>query len=199
MNKSESKYFNTALRMDEALLALLEEKDLEYITVKEICHRAGVNRSTFYLHYETIADLVDETLEMINQRFRSYFPQQEEEILGNMGNRERENLVLVTWEYLLPYLRFIRDNKKVYRAAFRNPSSMQAHTRYGELKQQILGPILERFEIPAAQRPYYMAYYVEGIIAIVKEWLRQDCADEVEMIADIIESCVRPRDGSHAE
>lgn len=199
MNKSESKYFNTALRMDEALLALLEEKDLEYITVKEICHRAGVNRSTFYLHYETIADLVDEALEMINQRFRSYFPQQEEEVLGNMGSRERENLVLVTREYLLPYLRFIRDNKKVYRAAFRNPSSMQAHTRYGELKQQILSPILERFEIPAAQRPYYMAYYVEGIIAIVKEWLRQDCADEVEMIADIIESCVRPRDGSHAE
>ena len=197
MNKSESKYFNTALRMDEALLALLEEKDLEYITVKEICHQAGVNRSTFYLHYETIADLVNETLEMINQRFLSYFPQQEEEILGNLDSREREELVLVTREYLLPYLRFIRDNKKVYRAAFRNPSSVQAHTRYGELKQHILGPVLERFEIPAAHRPYYMAYYVEGIAAIIKEWLRQDCADEVEMIADIIESCVRPRDDSH--
>ena len=197
MNKSESKYFNTALRMDEALLALLEEKDLEYITVKEICHRAGVNRSTFYLHYETIADLVDETLEMINQRFLSYFPQQEEEVLGNMGSREREELVLVTREYLLPYLRFIQDNKKVYRAAFRNPGSMQAYARYRELKQHILCPILERFEIPVAHRPYYIAYYVEGIAAIIKEWLRQDCGDEVEMIADIIESCVRPRDGSH--
>lgn len=197
MNKSESKYFNTALRMDEALIALLEEKDLEYITVKEICHQAGVNRSTFYLHYETIADLVNETLEMINQRFLSYFPQQEEEVLGNMGSREREELVLVTREYLLPYLRFIRDNKKVYRAAFRNPGSMQAYARYGELKQHILGPILERFEIPAAHRPYYIAYYVEGIAAIVKEWLRQDCTDAVEMIADIIESCVRPRDGSY--
>ena len=87
MNKSESKYFNTALRMDEALLALLEKKDLEYITVKEICHQAGVNRSTFYLHYETIADLVNETLEMINHRFLAYFPQQEEEVLGNMGSR----------------------------------------------------------------------------------------------------------------
>jgi len=74
MNKSESKSFHTALRMDEALIALLEEKDLEYITVKEICRLAGVNRSTFYLHHETIADLVEETLEMINQRFRSYFP-----------------------------------------------------------------------------------------------------------------------------
>ena len=196
MNKSESKYFHTALRMDEALIALLEEKDLEYITVKEICRQAGVNRSTFYLHYETIADLVDETLEMINQRFLSYFPQQEEEVLGNMGGREREKLVLVTREYLLPYLRFIRDHKKVYRAAFRNPSSMGANARYRELKQHILGPILERFEVPAAHRPYYIAYYIEGIAAIIKEWLRQDCGDDVEMIAHIIESCVRPRDGS---
>ena len=80
MNKSESKYFNTALRMDEALIALLEEKDLEYITVKEICRRAGVNRSTFYLHYETIADLTDEAMDMIDRRFESYFPRREEEI-----------------------------------------------------------------------------------------------------------------------
>lgn len=196
MNKSESKYFNTALRMDEALLALLEEKDPEYITVKELCHRAGVNRSTFYLHYETISDLMNETMEMVNRRFLSYFPQQKEEILGNLGSRERKDLILVTREYLLPYLRFIRENKKVYRAAFRNPVSMQSYTRYGELKRHILGPILERFEIPAAHHPYYMAYYIEGIAAIVKEWLRQDCTDEVEMIADIIETCVRPRDGS---
>ena len=105
--------------------------------------------------------------------------------------------MLVTREYLLPYLRFIRDNKKVYRAAFRNPANMQAHTRYGELKQHILLPILERFAIPASHRPYYIAYYVEGIIAIVKEWLRQDCRDEVETIADIIESCVRSGGGGH--
>lgn len=36
MNRSESKYFNTARRMDEALLSLLEEKDFAYITVREI-------------------------------------------------------------------------------------------------------------------------------------------------------------------
>ena len=112
MNKSESKYFNTALRMDEALIALLEEKDLEYITVKEICHQAGVNRSTFYLHYETIADLVNETLEMINRRFLSYFPQQEEDVLGNMDSRERKDLVLVTREYLLPISASSRTTKR---------------------------------------------------------------------------------------
>ena len=199
MNKSESKYFNTALRMDEALIALLEKKDLEYITVKEICHQAGVNRSTFYLHYESIAELLDETMEMINQRFLSYFPREEEAVLGDLEHRELNDLVFVTQEYLLPYLRFIQDNKKVYRAAFRNPSSMQANARYGVLKQRILDPILERFEIPAARRPYYIAYYVEGIAAIVKEWLRHDCGDSVEMIAAIIESCVRPKENHHGQ
>lgn len=41
MNKSESKYFHTALRMNEALISLLEKKDLEFITVKEIAKRPG--------------------------------------------------------------------------------------------------------------------------------------------------------------
>ena len=195
MNKSESKYFNTALRMDEALISLLEEKELEYITVKEICRRAGVNRSTFYLHYETISDLLNEALELIDRRFLSYFPRKEEEVLGNLGSRERGELILVTREHLVPYLRFIRDNKKVYRAVFRNPGSLGAHTRYGELKQRVISPVLERFGIPEPRRPYYIAYYVEGIIAVVKEWLRQDCADAVETIAGILESCVRPADG----
>lgn len=195
MNKSESKYFNTALRMDEALLALLERKDLEYITVKELCQQAGVNRSTFYLHYETIGDLVSETVELVNRRFRSYFPQSEAEILSS---RDEADLILVSRAYLLPYLRFIRDNRRVYRAAFRNPDDMGAYVRYGELKQRVLSPLLERFRIPAAYRPYYIAYYVEGIIAVVKEWLRQDCADEVEMIADIIETCVHPGSGRGA-
>ena len=197
MNRGESKYFNTALRMDEALIELLEEKDLEYITVKEICQRAGVNRSTFSLHYETIADLVNESAEMIGRRFLSYFPRQNEEIWGSVNKREREDLILVTREYLLPYLRFIRDNKRVYRATFRNPGGMQVDQRYEGLKQYILRPILARFEIPEIHQPYYIAYYVEGIMAIIKEWLRKDCSDEIETVACIIEACVRPKGGGY--
>lgn len=41
MNKSESKYFNTALRMDEALIALLEKKDLEYIRLRKSVKKPG--------------------------------------------------------------------------------------------------------------------------------------------------------------
>lgn len=37
-------------------------KKIMNITIKEICKKAGVNRSTFYLHYESIDDLLEETL-----------------------------------------------------------------------------------------------------------------------------------------
>ncbi|MCD7769184.1 MAG: TetR/AcrR family transcriptional regulator, partial [Oscillospiraceae bacterium] len=67
MTKAESKYFNTAKRMDEAFLSLMEKKDFEYITVTEICGKAGVSRSTFYLHYETIGDLLTECVEDMNR------------------------------------------------------------------------------------------------------------------------------------
>ena len=54
-----------ARRMDRAFLDLLDRKDFAYITVKELCQAAGVNRSTFYLHYETMGDLLSESVEAI--------------------------------------------------------------------------------------------------------------------------------------
>ena len=73
MNKSESKYFNTAEKMDKAFLDLLQRKDFSFITVKEICEKAGVNRSTFYLHYETVGDLLEESLEYMQKKFLASF------------------------------------------------------------------------------------------------------------------------------
>ncbi len=195
MNKSESKYFNTALCMNEALIALLKEKDLEYITVKEICEKAGVNRSTFYLHYETIDDLVNEAVENVNKRFMSCFSQNSEDFVGKIGNKDRKDLVFISQEYLLPYLKFISENKNVYRASFRNPNGMKAVERYKYLKEYIINPILERFKVPQEYWKYYTVYYIEGIIAVVREWLNDGCREPVEAIAAIIVECVKPFNG----
>lgn len=196
MKKSESKYFNTALCMDEALIDLLEVKDLEYITVKEICEKAGVNRSTFYLHYETIADLVNEATEHVNQCFQSYFMRDAIDFVDKINNRDLKDLVLITQDYLLPYLQFISENKNIYRAAFRNPNGMQSDAKYRDLKKYILEPILEKFEVPDLFRRYYIVYYMAGVIAIIKEWLTNGCQEPVETIAAIIEECVRPSNGA---
>lgn len=118
MNKSESKYFNTALKMDDALVSLLQEKSLEFITVKEICQRAGVNRSTFYLHYETIDDLLSECVENTGKKFVSYFENSDSAFAENIRNAPLNDLILITPDYLLPYLKFVKENRAVLAAAF---------------------------------------------------------------------------------
>ena len=102
MNKNESKYFNTAILFDEALIYLLEKKDIEYITVKEICNKAGVNRSTFYLHYESINDLLDETMNYINKKFINYFDESARGFIEKIKFASLEDLKLIERKYLNP-------------------------------------------------------------------------------------------------
>ena len=114
MNKNQSKYFNTAIKMDEALLSLLEKKDFAYITIKEICGVAGVNRSTFYLHYENMSDLLEETLRYLNNKFNAYFDMDENETILKIEKGVIEELNFITKRHLEPYLAFIKEHKKIF-------------------------------------------------------------------------------------
>ena len=190
MNKNESKYFNTAILFDEALVYLLEKKDIEYITIKEICNKAGVNRSTFYLHYENVNDLVEETMDYINEKFMKYFNENTKEFIEKIKNSKLEDLKLIEKKYLTPYLTFIKENKKIFKASFNNPSGMKATNRYNHLKKYILIPILDRFNIDEKERNYLLAFYINGLMAIIKEWINTDCKDLISDIEDIIIRCV---------
>ena len=184
MNKNESKYFNTAILFDEALIYLLENKDIEYITIKEICNKAGVNRSTFYLHYENINDLVEETMNYINKKFMNYFNE------NTIKNSKVEDLILIEKKYLTPYLSFVKENKKIFKASFNNPSGMKVNNKYNHLKYYILNPIMDRFNIVEKEKGYLLTFYINGIMAIIKEWIDMDCKDSINDIEDIIIKCV---------
>lgn len=184
MNKSESKYFNTAIKMDKAFLDLLAEKDFEYITVKEICKRADVNRSTFYLHYETIADLLNESVEYISNDFQKYFSKND--IISKINSLPLEELIFIKPDYIIPYLSYVKDNKKLFQTAVLHSGTLQFDKAYKRMFEYIFSPILMRFDIPENERQYIMVFYINGIIALIMEWLKNDCRESVEDIADII-------------
>lgn len=191
MNKSESKYFNTARRMDEAFLELLSQKDLAYITVKEICERAGVNRSTFYLHYETLGDLLSESIEYMNERFESYMLPEAGLMLDRLRDCPLDELDLISPQYLRPYLNYVKENKRLMRLTIENPGPLRQREAYDRVFTHVFTPILERFQVPSKEHGYIMAFYIHGLIAIVSEWIQEDCAAPVEDIIDVIQRCVR--------
>ena len=191
MNKSESKYYNTALLMNQALIELLNKEDYEFITIKEICKKAGVNRSTFYLHYDNIDDLLCESIENTNRNFLSYFVEKRLDI-NKIKENEKDNLILITPEYLLPYLTYIKENKVVYQVSAKHPNLMQSLKKYNLLQKNILYPIFRRFDIKENQQKYFSAYYINGIYAIINEWVQDGCKDDINLILNVIMECVRP-------
>lgn len=190
MNKSESKYFNTALRMDVAFLDILEKKEFPYITVKEICEKAGVNRSTFYLHYESISDLLNESIQYIYKHFLDYMKIETEEFIIKLKECKEQELYLITPKYLNPYLNYIKQHKRLFKTAVENSVVLRMEDAYTEMFQHVFTPILDRFNVENKCRSYMMAYYIHGLMAIISEWLKQDCRDDISYIVDIIIQCV---------
>ena len=128
MAKSQSKYSVCAKLMNEALVALLEKKDFDYITIKEICKKAGVNRSTFYLHYENIYDLLQEVINGLNTQFIKEF--NKKELSENIGSLPVDKLIFITTEYITPYLNFIKDNLKIFKVIYKNPALFKVEENY---------------------------------------------------------------------
>ena len=78
--KTDRRIRKTKAQLRRGLAKLLKEKTIKEITVKELVEEVDINRSTFYLHYTDIYDLLEQTendlkneiLEIVNndQRLR---------------------------------------------------------------------------------------------------------------------------------
>ena len=190
MNKSESKYFNTAVKMDLALISLLEKKPFEYITVSEICEAAGVNRSTFYLHYETVGDLLHEAARYLIDDFLSYFSNDVKSISFNISDCELSELIFICDKYMKPYLTYVKEHKDVFGTVLFHVQTFRFEDVYKRMFEHIFNPILCRFNYPKENRKYVMMYYLNGINAIVLEWIKDDCNKTIEEIESIISACI---------
>lgn len=193
MNRFESKYFNTAILMNEALISLLDKKDFKYITIKDICLKAGVNRSTFYLHYQTIDDLLNECSTYITNKFYNYLNTyiSDKNITSKIDFASIENLYFMTPEYLVPYLTFIKENKKLYSTMMNYSTTLKLDKSYNKMFKEIFNPILERFNVDEYKREYILSFFLSGINSIVRIWLNNDCKEDINKIIEIINTCIR--------
>ena len=194
MNKAESKYFNTAVRFDKALLSLLEKKPFEYVTISELCEEAGVNRSTFYLHYENTADLLKEATAYVLDNFASYFSVDIESITSKYANCDLQELNFINEKYLHPYLSFVKENQRLLAAVLSQPTTFDSKAIFQRLFDDVFQPILDRFHYPKDEQHYVMMFYLNGITAIITEWLKDACGKSIEDISSIIRYCIFGRE-----
>ena len=190
MDKNESKYHNSSIKMNNALINLLDKKDFEDITVKEICQAASVNRSTFYLHYENTYDLLKETIENL---YKDFFSRYDSNLsMDRINNKSNDDLFLITPKYLKPYLSFVQDNKKIFKLMYFKNEVFNGRNMYEDWLDKIFRPILSKFNVKnEEEQSYIMLFHLQGLIGLIMEWVKNDCKMPIDDLINVIQKCIK--------
>ena len=188
MNRSESKFRNTAAKMENALVALLETKDFKDISIVDVCEKAGVNRSTFYSHYDNLYDLLKDTQESVIADFYKSF-----NMSLDLSNMTANELIFITPQYLVPYLTFVKKNRRLYEV-YNNSNAFEVGEMDKRLIENIFIPVYAKNGVTDRRVVEYMShYFISGVSAITMEWVKRGCADDILFICEVISICVRPQ------
>ena len=100
MEKKEDRRVAITRRMlKEALTAMLRETDIYHVSIRELCLRADVNRTTFYKYYgsqfDLLADMEKDMLDFLSAAIRD-------------NASDPEKIVMAACEYLEDHLEFGR-------------------------------------------------------------------------------------------
>jgi AcrR family transcriptional regulator len=163
-----------------ALMALIEQKGFDAISVQDITGRAGLNRATFYLHYRDKQDLLIRTSEQI---FDSLVAEAGPIDPGNLTFEKPPQQVVILFQHLAKHRDFYRvvfgrsgvpafvARMREYLVAFTRPRIASLHTLYSAAV-----PILDDI---------FISEYVAGaLLGIITWWLENDLPHSPEYMAD---------------
>lgn len=108
VNQEDPRVLRTRQLIREAFSILLQKKEFDAITIKDISQGAGINRATFYAHYEDKYALLEEITE---QAFYKMIPKEvmySQEFTDDICNK----LILLTHNYIVTFYKICRWNSK---------------------------------------------------------------------------------------
>lgn len=168
--KNNQRYKVNSEKIETAFLSLLNNKKYENITISDICQTAGINRSTFYAHYNDINDLIIKIESQFAKGTATIF---------NYGERQ-------THEAMIDMFTFVKANKHFYKAFLNIPYVTLAERN---TKIECLKNIGEKFNINQANKMeiYYRAsFFGAGIKEMCRLWLENDCKETPEQMAKLL-------------
>lgn len=182
MNKHQKKYSNTAIKMNQALIALMEKQSFDSITIKSLCEKAGINRSTFYSHYQNLTELLEDTHRYIINLFVEEYQENEPSI---------DHYRSLSDEFLVPYLQVFSRYRHIFLITDFQPASYQLSRENMQLFEEITVPLCNQNGITDLGKISYLSrYYTAGCHAIIMQWLEGGCTESIPYICDLIRFCI---------
>lgn len=179
MNKKGNQRFTqTEQRIKGVFLQLLKEKEFPKISVSEICSRAAIHRTTFYVHYLDVNDLMEKMVADMYLQAMHFFLKQGEKMQGGEsrgdGFRNLFQMILEHQEFFRAYFQMTQNTK-------------WQHMMLPELLEKKAEALYQRMGFASKEELYYhQTFFTAGLTAIIRRWIGRDCQETPEQMSKIL-------------
>jgi len=174
--KQNRKTQYTKMMLKDSLIELMKEKPIPQITIKELCEKADINRSTFYVHYadqyQLLKSIEDETLSWVK-----------EIIAGFSGKLEKKDFIM-NIEKIFEYLIENKNHIQVLMSEqgdidFQRNLLIFIYEQCGTWLMNDLGADVSKSEL-------YFVFLVNGSVGLVQHWLKTGMVETAREMSEFI-------------
>jgi AcrR family transcriptional regulator len=163
----------TQMVLQDALMDLMAVKSISKITIKELCEKADINRTTFYAHYTDQNALLHEIEGDILSSVSK--------VVGSLHNpMDKSSAVRI----IQGCLQYIADNNKQIQILLSERGDIY-------FQKELFTMIYEQCEVMAlattsSATEYYSIFVLNGSIGLIQHWLETGLTKSAEEMAEII-------------
>lgn len=168
-------------QLQDALRALVLEKEYDRITVQEILDRAGVGRATFYAHFRDKDELMLSRFEAVRESLR-------EHLAGVLRKSDPSAVVRAIFEHA-------DAHRREYRALL---GSRTGSTILRRVHRELTKLVRAHFEEAVGNRRVVVPveivaeYVVSALVALLTRWLERDRAHDAKEMAAMYQRMTLP-------
>lgn len=176
--KTDRRTLYTRTVIKDALLESLNEKSFEQITVTEVCRHAEITRATYYLHYQSLTEVLDEllndALQMAEDNTKNI--DEDTEQINNLLSSQGTNF-LKTHEDLLPVCHRVAHLPK-YQVIFHDESisGYVVNKIYQSQKKKLVPSFIRALGISQKEAEMLSLFIITGTYNVNKalNWKKND-------------------------
>ena len=183
MERENQRIVITKRMLKESMLKLLKEKELDTINVTELCREAGVNRATFYRHYEIPRDILMEIQQDFYRELR-----QKISLPGTLGD------IRYVVEHLCIYM---NDHQELLRILVQNNSD----TDFADFINDTYLELAKDYSHMAALKKlsqediqFMTLYSAGGSYFVLRSWIMGSFKKSPQEMADYVYSLIAKTD-----
>jgi AcrR family transcriptional regulator len=156
--KPDRRVARTRLALRDAMLHLLHDRGWDELGIQEICDRANIGRSTFYIHYRSKEDLLSEGLNDLRDA-----------LVSSASHNSRKQPL----PFIKGLLEHVAEQRQVFRSVIGRRSGQGVERQFREMVFQLTALELDKRKLPKPRAQLLARYLSGGIVEVIARWVDQ--------------------------